>query len=68
VEKSLRPLLLGTVLDSLRSQLPGVVSLRLDLQQRWAGAEEVWTEIGKFTGLTQLVLDFDEVSLAGRWR
>lgn len=62
-----RPLAMGTVLYSLRTQLAGSMrSLNLDLRQSWAGAAQAWRELGKLTGLTQLVLKFSR-DVSVRW-
>jgi hypothetical protein len=50
---------MSTVLYSLRTQLSGLQSLALDLQQSWAGASAVWRELGRLTQLTALHIMFE---------
>jgi hypothetical protein len=61
VEGNLRPMSMGTVLYSMRTQLASVRSLHLHSRQSWAGAVQAWRELGKLTGLTKLELEFREV-------
>jgi hypothetical protein len=61
VEEDLRPMSMGTVLHSLRTQLAASVrSLHLGLRQSWAGAAQAWRELGKHTGLTKLELQYSK--------
>jgi hypothetical protein len=51
---------MGTVLYSLRAQLPQTVhALSLDLQQSWLGAAHAWTELARLATLTKLTITFD---------
>lgn len=50
---------MGTVLYSLRAQLPQTVrALSLDLQQSWFRAGQAWTELARLTALTKLTITF----------
>lgn len=62
IEGEPRPLAMGTVLYSLRTQLASSMnnlrSLTLDVRQSWVGAAQAWRELGKLTWLIRLVVNF----------
>jgi hypothetical protein len=57
MEGATLPVMLMTLaLYSMRTQLPQLRCLDLDLQQSWCGAARVWRELGNMTQLTGLLL------------
>jgi hypothetical protein len=57
----------NTLLRTMRKSLSGLRYLNLMCKQNWQGASKVWQELGLFTQLTALDLEFaDEVSHVAR--
>jgi hypothetical protein len=70
---NLQPLLVCTMLYSMRVQLDGLRSLTLSVthSEDWIDAEDVHGELGEMTQLTQLCLDLNNMSvstLKAKWQ